>query len=259
MFGERGLFHAASTSRIGFHPDKCVSYYETSVIKRTLESGRFRSDQRHQRHAVERRCGQRADRPLCLFRQRGDHDPPEHIILASGAFATGCSPPVEIDGEHIGMEDTALEHTVATHDSYYPRRSRLVFQVDLFPAHGCVPTNRDEVDEREKDIRYSSRTNIISTNSLREKHECRYAINERTNRCRADLCKYLNRSRTNLRVRLRDRYGIVQLIYRLIEPQGAPKDFELAARRWRRDGSRESSDVCSNLHASPWLVLMPRD
>jgi uncharacterized protein (DUF427 family) len=32
---------------------------------------------------------------------------------------------------------------------YYPRRSRLIFQVDVFPAHGRVPTNLAEVTERD--------------------------------------------------------------------------------------------------------------
>jgi NTE family protein len=67
---------------------------------------------------------------------------------------------------------------------YYPRRSRLIFQIDLFSAHGCMPTNLDEVHEREKDIRYSSRT-MMSTNSLREKHDVRHAI-----KLPADLAKY---------------------------------------------------------------------
>jgi len=34
---------------------------------------------------------------------------------------------------------------------------RLTFQVDLFHARGCQPTDLEEVGEREKDIRYSSK------------------------------------------------------------------------------------------------------
>jgi NTE family protein len=58
---------------------------------------------------------------------------------------------------------------------YYPRRSR--FQVDVFPAYGRVPANLAEVTERDKDIRYSSRTRL-TTNNLREEHNVRHAINE---------------------------------------------------------------------------------
>ena len=41
------------------------------------------------------------------------------------------------------------------------------------PAHGHLPTNLDEVNEREKDIRYASRT-MFTTDTLREKHDVRY-------------------------------------------------------------------------------------
>jgi NTE family protein len=44
--------------------------------------------------------------------------------------------------------------------------NREVFQVDLFPARGEVPTTLNEVGEREKDIRYSSRTRLTTTNQL---------------------------------------------------------------------------------------------
>jgi hypothetical protein len=47
----------------------------------------------------------------------------------------------------------------------------------VFPAHGRLPTNLDEVNEREKDIRYASRT-MFTTDTLREKHDVRHAINE---------------------------------------------------------------------------------
>jgi NTE family protein len=100
---------------------------------------------------------------------------PEHV-MASGAIPPGF-PPIEIDGEQYWdgglFSNTPLAYMV----DYYPRRSRLIFQVDVFPAHGRVPTNLAEVTERDKDIRYSSRTRL-TTNNLREKHNVRHAINE---------------------------------------------------------------------------------
>ena len=44
---------------------------------------------------------------------------------------------------------------------------RLVFQVDLFAARGEMPTTLAEASEREKDIRYSSRTRLNTTFELR--------------------------------------------------------------------------------------------
>ena len=81
---------------------------------------------------------------------------PEHV-MASGALPPGF-PAVEIDGEFYWdgglVSNTPLQYVL---DST-PRVSILAFQVDLFPARGPVPTNLLQVSEREKDIRYSSRT-----------------------------------------------------------------------------------------------------
>lgn len=41
---------------------------------------------------------------------------------------------------------------------YYPGRSRLSFQVDVFQGFGRLPADLEEVGERQNDIRFSSRT-----------------------------------------------------------------------------------------------------
>ena len=96
----------------------------------------------------------------------------------------------------------------------------------MFSAHGRKPTNLDEANEREKDIRYSSRT-MLTTDTLREKHCVRHAINE--------LHKLLppGLANTEQAKRLYEHgcvtvMDIVQLIYRPIEPQGALKDLEFS-------------------------------
>jgi NTE family protein len=255
MFGQRGFF-TPRPPQDWFSSDKCVSYYETSVLKRTLERlvdfDRINDtkDMRLSVGAVNVRTGH-----FAYFDSEEITIRPEHI-MASGALPPGF-PPVEIDGEQYWdgglLSNTPLQYMI----DYYPRRSRLVFQVDLFPAHGRVPTNLDEVHEREKDIRYSSRT-MMSTNSLREKHDVRHAINELHKLLPADLAN------TEQAKRLYEhgcvtQMDIVQLIYRPIEPQGALKDFEFSRStmeaRWRQG----FSDACSTLHAAPWLAPMPRE
>src|SRR5215469_18501841 len=77
----------------------------------------------------------------------------------------------------IGTEDYFLTRLSNTWWITLHNRSRLIFQIDLFPAHGCLPDNLDQVNEREKDVRYSSRTRL-STYMLREKHDVGHAINE---------------------------------------------------------------------------------
>ena len=255
MFGQRGFF-TPRPPQDWFSSDKCVSYYETSVLKRTLERlvdfDRINDtkDMRLSVGAVNVRTGH-----FAYFDSEEITIRPEHI-MASGALPPGF-PPVEIDGEQYWdgglLSNTPLQYMV----DYYPRRSRLVFQVDLFPAHGCVPTNLDEVHEREKDIRYSSRT-MMSTNNLREKHDVRHAINELHKLLPPDLAN------TEQAKRLYEhgcvtQMDIVQLIYRPIEPQGALKDFEFSRSTMEARWQQGLSDARSTLHASPWLAPMPRD
>src|SRR5258708_3890049 len=64
---------------------------------------------------------------------------PEHV-LASGARPPGF-PSVEIDGEPYWdgglVSNTPRQYVI----EYYPRRSQLISQVDLFPARGALPRN----------------------------------------------------------------------------------------------------------------------
>ena len=138
---------------------------------------------------------------------------------------------------------------------FSPRRSRLTFQVDVFQGRGQLPTNLQEVNEREKDIRYSSRTRI-TTENFRQKHEVRHAINELIDILPPDLAK------TEQAKRLYEfgcvtEMDIVQLIYRPHEPQGASKDYEFSRvtmnDRWRQG----LSDACTTMLAAPWLAPIP--
>jgi NTE family protein len=180
---------------------------------------------------------------------------PEHI-MASGALPPGF-PPIEIDGEQYWdgglFSNTPLQYMV----DYYPRRSRVIFQVDVFAAHGRLPANLDEVNEREKDIRYSSRT-MMSTDSLREKHDVRHAINELHNLLPPELANTEQAKRLYEHGCVTE-MDIVQLIYRPIEPQGALKDFEFSRPTMEVRWQQGLSDARSTLHASPWLAPMPRE
>lgn len=82
---------------------------------------------------------------------------PEHI-MASGALPPGF-PPVMIDGEPYWdggiVSNTPLQYVIDQREGKTPL---LVFQVDLFSARGMMPRSLAEAAQREKDIRFSSRT-----------------------------------------------------------------------------------------------------
>ena len=77
--------------------------------------------------------------------------------MASGALPPGF-PAIEIDGEYYWdggiVSNTPLQWVLDSR----PRQDTLAFQVDLWSARGELPRDMIEVDVRQKDIRYSSRT-----------------------------------------------------------------------------------------------------
>ena len=255
MFGQPGFF-TPRPLQDWFSPDNFVSYYTTSALKQTLERyvdfDRINSarDMRLSVGAVNVRTAQ-----FSYFDSEKITIRPEHV-MASGALPPGF-PPVEIDGEQYWdgglFSNTPLQYIV----DYSPRRSRLIFQVDLFPAHGSLPDNFDEINEREKDVRYSSRTRL-TTEMLREKHDVRHAINELHKLLPPDIAN------TEQAKRLYE-YGcvtemdIVQLIYRPTEPQGALKDFQFGRSTMEARWQQGLSDARTTLHASPWLAPMPKE
>jgi NTE family protein len=255
LFGQPGFF-TPRTLQYWFSSDRFVSYYDTSALKTTLEQlvdfDRINAaqDMRLSVGAVNVRTGQ-----FAYFDSANMSIGPKHI-MASGALPPGF-PPIEIDGEHYWdgglFSNTPLGYVL----DYSPRRSRLTFQVDVFPPDGGLPTNLDEVAERDKDIRYSSRTRICS-NAFRDRHDVRHAINELHKLLPPEL------SNTEEAKRLYElgcvtEMDIVQLVYRPNDPQGAAKDYDFARPAMERRWQQGVLDARAALHASPWLAPMPKE
>jgi len=233
-----------------------LSVYDTSPLRATLEElvdFNLLNDRRRIRlsvGAVDVHTGN-----SIYFDNRRGKLAVEHV-MASGSLPPGF-PPIEIDGEQYWdgglFSNTPLQYVV----DYSPRRSRLIFQVDVFPAHGRVPANLDEVNERDKDIRYSSRTRL-TTETLREKHDVRHAIKELHKLLPPDLANTEQAKRLYEHGCVTE-MDVVQLIYRPMEPQGSMKDFEFSRSTMQARWQQGLSDARTTLHASPWLAPMPRE
>jgi NTE family protein len=254
-FGQPGFF-APRKPFEWFSTPRPLSYYDTSALKATLERLvdfdriNSRKEIRLSVGAVNVRTGR-----LVYFDSAEMAIRPEHV-MASGALPPGF-PPVEIDGEFYWdgglISNTPLQRVI----DYVPRRSRLIFQVDVFPGYGAVPDDMDQVAERDKDIRYASRTRI-TTETFRKKHDVRHAINE--------LLETLPpKWRETPEAKRLHTFGcvttmdVVQIIYRPAMPQGSTKDYEFSratmAARWRQG----AEDARVTLRASPWLAPAPRE
>ncbi len=97
----------------------------------------------------------------CYFDNSKLHLGPEHI-MASGALPPGF-PPVDIGGELYWDGGIVSNSPLWYVLDEVPDIDALILQVDLFSARGKLPTDLDEVQERSKDIQYSSKTRFNSS------------------------------------------------------------------------------------------------
>jgi len=174
MFGLPGFFEPRIPPAITFPPGapEALSVYKTSPLRQTLEElvdfDLINAKKvRLSLGAVNIRTGN-----FAYFDNHQQTIGPEHV-MASGALPPGF-PPVEINGEHYWdgglVSNTPLQYVL----DEVPRPDMLVFQVDLFSARGPMPRTLSEVSEREKDIRFSSRTRL-NTDVFRQNQSVRRA------------------------------------------------------------------------------------
>lgn len=173
MFGAPGFFKPRVVNP--FAPalggSDSLSFYDTAELKSTLErlvdfdriNDRTDETIRLSVGAVNIRNGN-----FAYFDSMHDTIRPEHI-MASGALPPGL-PPIEIDGEFYWdgglVSNTPLQYVIDEDG----KADLLAFQVDLFSARGPMPGNLLEAAEREKDIRYSSRTRL-NTDVMKRRQE----------------------------------------------------------------------------------------
>ena len=255
LFGQPG-FYAPRPPWDWFGSSRPDSVYDTSALKTTLEDLvdfdriNHKDGVRLSLGAVNVETGQ-----FAYFDSHKTTIRPEHV-MASGALPPGF-PPVEIDGAHYWdgglVSNTPLQYVL----DEVPRRSMLIFQVDVFRAHGPVPQDLSQVIERDKDIRYSSRTRIV-TETFKLKHDVRHNINELYQMLpddlkNSDVAKWLYDFGC---VTLMD---VALLIYRPDAPQGPTKDYEFSRATMDARWAQGRADAQTTLAASPWLGPRARE
>jgi NTE family protein len=201
-----------------------LSFYDSSPLQATLERlvdfDRINSrETRLSVGAVNIRSGN-----FAYFDNAHQKIGPQHI-MASGALPPGL-PPVEIDGEWYWdgglVSNTPLEYVLEQDE----KDDLILYQVDLFNARGPMPKSLQEAAEREKDIRYSSRTRLNTDTQLR------------LHRLKASLAALLAtlpaEQLADPDVKLLEEFSkessviVVQLIYRDRPYEGSFKDIEFS-------------------------------
>jgi NTE family protein len=145
--------------------------------------------------------------------------------MASGALPPGF-PSIVIDGEHYWdggvASNTPLDYVLDAEIE----NDLLIFQVDLFSARGPLPETLLEAAEREKDIRFSSRTRM-NTDKNRQIHNARKAIRDLISRLPDDL---KNHSSVNLlrEAAKENTVTVVHLIYKSKNYETSSKDYDFS-------------------------------
>jgi NTE family protein len=158
------------------------------------------------------------------FKRLGKRIGPEHI-MASGALPPGF-PSIVVEGDHYWdggiASNTPLDYVLDAET----RKDLLIFQIDLFSARGLLPETLLEAAEREKDIRFSSRTRM-STDKNRQLHNARKAVLDLIEKLPDHLKN--DPSAVYLREVAREStVTVVHLIYRSKNYETSSKDYDFS-------------------------------
>lgn len=236
-----------------------ASFYDTTQLKSTLE--RFvdfdrinAAAMRVSVGAVDVRTGNFAyfdnTHGAARGRMRAEH------FMASAALPPGF-PAVEIDGEFYWdgglVSNTPLRHVLEA----TPRRNTLVFQVDLWSARGPLPDNVYEVQDRQKEIQYSSRTRAV-TDFMADAQHYRRLLHEVLEQVPAKVRTTDPWCRQAQQYACGHQYAVIHLIYQDEEWEGESKDYEFSPQSMREHWSSGLLDIQRTLAHESWLELPPR-
>jgi NTE family protein len=255
-FGTPGFF----TPRIPPAPlwpkgsPEAQSYYDTAPLRRTLERlvdfDRINDLKcRLSVGAVSVTSGNLKYFDNVEFNRLGKRIGPEHI-MASGALPPGF-PSVVIDGEHYWdggvASNTPLDYVLDRETT----NDLLIFQIDLFSARGPLPETMLEAADREKDIRYSSRTRM-TTDKNRQIHNARKAVRDLIGKLPSDLkddpsVAYLREASKENTV------TVVHLIYRSKNYEMSSKDYDFSPVALVEHWEAGVRDVQRSMQHKEWL------
>src|ERR1700751_1926711 len=233
---------------------QALSFYDTAPLKKTLERlvdfDRINDLKCRLRvGAVGVTSGNFRYFDNVEFRRQGKRIGPEHI-MASGALPPGF-PSIVIDGEHYWdggiSSNTPLDYVLDAETD----RDLLIFQVDLFSARGPLPKTMLDAAEREKDIRFSSRTRL-NTDKNRQIHNARKAVRDLIAKLPEELqhdasVEFLRKAAKENTV------TVVHLIYRSKNYETSSKDYDFSHLAMVEHWNAGARDVHLSMRHKDWL------
>ncbi len=253
MFGIPGFFNPRPISPLFSWPgtEGALSFYDTAPLRDTLnELVDFellnKGKTRLSVGAVNVITGNFRYFDTTKDRITADH------ILASGALPPGF-PPVLIEGEYYWdgglVSNTPLYHVI---DSANGADNLCIYQVDLFSSRGAMPKTIMEAAEREKEIRYSSRTRMV-TAAAEADHRLRMAAQNLLKKLPENLRNdpdaklLMDNSRVSA-------ITVMHIINRPTETDTQSKDYEFSRLSMEEHWDAGHKDVMKSLHSKAWLA-----
>jgi NTE family protein len=255
MVGQKGFFRprfppAFLSSSLD---PACVGHYDTRPLKDTLEAlcdfDRINAAGTHVSvGAVNVRTGN-----FVYFDNRRTRLQPEHF-MASGALPPAF-PAIEIEGEYYWDGGLVSNTPLAKVLQQRPERDTLVFQVDLWSARGPVPHNLSEVGDRVQDIRYSSRTRLV-TDEMRSLRKMQRLLRQVLDNVPEKLREDILACRQAAELAASPRSNIIHLIYRDKPYEQHFRDFQFGPATMREHWASGLHDIRNTL-AHPSYLNMP--
>ena len=254
--GVAGFFRPRVPPAVFYPPGapEALSYYDTAPLRATLEKlvdfDRINAREvRLSLGAVNVRNGQ-----LVYFDNTKQRIGPEHV-MASGALPPGF-PPIEIEGEHYWdggvVSNTPLQYILQNET----KDDLLIFQVDLFNAHGAMPRTMLEAGEREKDIRYASRT-AHNTDIDMKIHAAKVALRALLAALPPELRNSANAAMLG-DLSYENAVTVVKLCYRRKPYEGASKDYEFSRQTMLDHWKTGLADLRHAMHTKRGEMLCER-
>src|SRR6476620_11661479 len=231
-----------------------LSYYDTAPLRKTLERlvdfDRINDlKTRLSVGAVGVTSGNFKYFDNFEFRKLGKKIGPEHI-MASGALPPGF-PSIVIEGEHYWdggiASNTPLDYVLDAETD----RDLLIFQIDLFSARGDLPTSLLEATEREKDIRFSSRTRM-NTDKNKQVHNARRAVRDLIGKL-PDYLKNDPSVEFLAKASRESTVTVVHLIYRSKNYESSSKDYDFSHVAMVEHWEAGVHDVHLSMRHTDWL------
>lgn len=243
-------------SPTGDLPPDAASYYDVSPLRATLldlvDFDRINAgEMRYCAGAVNIRNGN-----FEYFDSRHQTIGVDHV-MASGALPPGF-PAVKIGDEYYWdgglISNTPLQWVLETQ----PREDTLAFQVDLWSARGEVPRTMAGIDQRAKEIRFSSRTRASTDQFQTIQHARRVlarVLDLLPDRTVLDADPELRALANAADDKV---YNIVHLIYRTQAYEGASADYEFSHATMTEHWTAGHRDATHSLQ-QPEIYLRPEN